>query len=75
MSNAAATETLTSTQDQCRAALAAMAFNRSVVADSVPASVRKELESRGLVAEHTDGLLALTSRANGYAHDPSTFEL
>ena len=60
---------------RCRKALGQMAHGHSIRAESVSPDVREALESRGLVAEHTEGLLRATSRAAGYTHAPETFEV
>ena len=66
-----ASETLT---DRCRDALAKMTFGTSVLAHKVDPEARLELLARCLVHEDIDGYLTPTMRAQGYTHDPETFE-
>lgn len=56
---------------RCRETLGRL--RHGVLAHTVPLDVRRELEGRGLVSEHTAGQLCATSRAAGYVTDPGTF--
>ena len=42
---------------------------------TVPAAALKALMSRGLIIEQTKGYVAVTHRGEGFAADPTTFEL
>ena len=51
-----------------------MTHGHAVSTTTVQADVRETLMERGLATEHTQGLLQPTPRAQGYTHDPSSFE-
>ena len=59
----------------CRAALARMSHRHDIPLRTVPAAARKALMSRGLITEQTKGYVAVTHRGEGFAADPTTFEL
>ena len=69
------TTTTTDILSDCRAALARMSHRLDIPLRTVPAAARKALMSRGLIAEHTKGYVAVTHRGEGFAAAPDTFEL
>ncbi len=62
-------------QHLCRTALGRMAGRLSIRVESVRLDTFAALRNRGLVTEHTKGLVEPTHRAEGYTHDPETFVL
>jgi len=57
----------------CREALASLRTGAQRAEALSPTAIA-HLTERGLVAEHTDGLVEATRSAAGYCSDPSTFE-